>query len=100
MRFNSVITLRDVSVTIDENGGAVSTFTDSVVFANLYTIGASTWVAARAAGLHADAEVALRSADYGNQQRVVIDEIEYEVERVSNEGEFTRLMLERRLRNA
>lgn len=98
-RFDSVAVLRRVGVTLDAAGNPTETVTDREVFVNRYTVGLSTWLAARNAGLHADSEISLRSLDYCGEQRVVLDDTEYEVERASNTGEFTTLTLMRRLVN-
>ena len=60
---------------------------------------AGAWAAALSAGLHADAEVELRSRDYLGEQELSMDGTEYEVERVQDYGEFCRLTLKRRLRS-
>ena len=97
--YSGVATLRDVSQARDGLGNFTVSYTDTQVFVNVYDVGLSTWMAARSAGLHADAEIQLRSLDYSGQERVLMDGIEYEVERVSDTGDFTRLVLARRLNN-
>ncbi len=99
MRFNSTATLIDAVVTLDSTGNPVEVIAESPVFVNKYVVGATAWFAAREAGLKADAEVSLRTCDYDGQERLLMDGIEYEVERVSDNGEFTRLTLANRLAN-
>lgn len=73
---------------------------ESVIFANPYSVGSNAWMAARSAGLHADAEIQVRTFDYSGQQIVEIEGVEYDVERVATSGDFTRLTLKKRLSNA
>lgn len=100
MNFSDVAILREVTNTSDSAGNFTETHTDTDVFVNVYQVGLSTWLAAQSAGLHADAEIQLRTLDYSGQQRVVLKGIEYEVERVEGTCDFTRLTLRRRLNNA
>ena len=95
--FNAVASLERVSIAYDGAGNPTETVSSRDVFVDRYSIGAATWLAARAAGLHADVELSLRSCDYQGEQRLSMDGIIYEVERVSDRGEFTRLTLARRL---
>lgn len=69
------------------------------VWANRRKIGSSTWLAARSAGLHADASVQIRSFEYDGQEDVEIAGIEYTVEKAVRYGEFTVLTLAKRLPN-
>lgn len=66
----------------------------------MFSIGTGTWLAARSAGLHADAEIQVRSVDYSAQNIVVMRGEDYTVERASDTGEYTRLVLAKRLSNA
>lgn len=100
MRFNATATLYHEATTQDASGNTVpSKGEPSEVYANVYEIGLNSYLAAQASGLHADAELQLRSADYGGENVVEFDGKEYMVERVSDTGEFTRLTLARRLGN-
>ena len=95
--WNCTADLETMTTTLNDEGVPVETAVPKTVCVNKRTIGATTWVAARSAGLKADAEISLRSCDYDGQQRLVFDGTEYEVERVSNTGEYTVLTLKRRL---
>lgn len=68
-------------------------------FCNPFTIGSATWASVVDAGLRADAEVQLRSVDYGGEDEAVYRGREYDVTRVVDSGEFCRLTLGRRLSN-
>lgn len=101
MRYNSVATLSKEVVVSDERGNLKPVKGEpNDVFTNTYDIGMSTYMAAQEAGLHADAEIQLRTADYDGENIAEIDGIEYTVEHVQTEGEYTRLILARRLSNA
>ena len=98
MRFDSVATLfKEVTETDERGNMRVVKGESSEVFVNRYTIGLSSYMAAQEAGLHADAEVQLRSVDYGGEDIAILDGTEYTVERVSDSGDFTTLTLAKRL---
>lgn len=100
MRWDSTITLTSVSVEVGDNGVPTETVTTTCSWCNRHRVGSSAYFAARSAGLHADAVVELRSAAYSGEQQATLDGVPYEVEGVSEEGEFVRLTLRRRLRSA
>ena len=99
MRYAKDITLIAVKSSQMDNGSWSEVLEEKQTFCNPYAIGTSAYMAAQVAGLHADAEVELRSCEYDGQQRAVIDGIEYSVERVLEKGEFTRLTLSKRANN-
>lgn len=100
MRFNAIAALCKEGTAQDSIGNTVPTVGEPrEVFANVYEIGLNSYLAARASGLHADAELQLRSGDYDGEEIVLFGGNEYTVERVSDSGEFTRLTLARRLAN-
>lgn len=99
MRFNSECTLVTLTQTKDEEGNAVYEQQETEVFCNEYSVSTSSFMAAQSAGLHADAEVEIRSCDYEGQEIAVLDGTEYNVERVERTGDFTRLTLAERLTN-
>ena len=98
-RFASTAVLKAVAVSVNPDGSTSEEETGRQVFVNSRRTGATAWAAARSAGLHADAEVQLRSCDYAGEQQLEMDGGEYEVERVRDDGEFTMLTLKRRLRS-
>lgn len=99
MRFNSQITLVSVNLVQQANGSFKETETKTDVFANRRSIGASVWAAERSIGLHADAEVQIRTCDYNGAQNAILDGTEYSIERVSTSGDFCILTLTNRLAN-
>lgn len=97
-RYADTITLLEYEVETDSHGNAVQTVSSSrEVFANRYTMGTTAWLAARSSGLHADCEYQLRSCDYAGEQRAIVNGVECEIESAQDTGEFTRLILKRRL---
>lgn len=99
MRYNKDIKLISVLHTQKADGTWAESETILPTFCNQMTIGTSAYMAARISGLHADAEVQLRSCEYSGQQRAELDGVEYTVERVLDTGEFTRLTLTKRASN-
>lgn len=101
MRWNKVATLMKVATFRNAEGVPDERVeSETTVFANPRSIGAEAWSAARSVGLHADASLQVRSPEYNGENRCVVDEVEYEVERAYDTGEYTTLTLKRRLRNA
>lgn len=98
MRWASLIGLVSVSIEIGPDGGAREARSVRRAFCNEMSVGASTWSAARSAGLHADARVRLRACDYRGEPSCELGGVEYEVEQVLAQGEFCDLVLRRRLR--
>lgn len=97
-RFADVITLEEYEVSTDKRGNAVQTLVSSRdVFANRFSMGTTAWLAMRSSGLHADCEYQVRSCDYAGEQRAVVNGVRCEVESAQDTGEFTRLILKRRL---
>lgn len=100
MRWDKVAELYTAETAVNDEGDHYELDKDhSVVFANSRNMGLETWAAARSYGLHADASVQVRSQEYAGQNRCIIDEVEYEVERSYDTGEYTTLTLKRRLSN-
>lgn len=99
MRWAAIAKLVDVAEEQRADGSFAETRTESEVYANVRRIGASAWFAARAAGLHADAEIQVRSCDYAGQASCEVDGVEYEVEAARVSGEWCLLTLKRRLRS-
>lgn len=99
MRWAATATLVDVSEEQQADGSFRETRAESEVYANVREIGTASWLAARAAGLHADAEIQLRACDYAGQSSCSVGGVEYEVEGARLSGEWCVLTLKRRLRS-
>lgn len=98
-RWSETVELIGITETLNDEGSPIEERIVRKIYCNPFTIGANTWLAARSAGLHADAEIEVRSNEYFGEQAAKYRGIEFEVERVNNTGEFTRLILARRLSN-
>lgn len=99
MRYGEVVALTSVRTVQREDGSFTEVRESRGVFANPYSMGATAYMAARSAGLKADAEVQLRTCDYKGEQECVMRGLAYDVERAVDGGEFTTLTLKRRLRD-
>lgn len=99
-RYGKTVNLISVETTVDNDGSPIQRTKKTTVFANTFTVGTLSWVSAMAAGLNPDAEVQVRSLEYKGQEICELDGIQYDVERAAVNGEFTRLTLKRRQRNA
>lgn len=97
MRWADTAVLRAMSVSYDAEGNPAYTADETEVFVNRYSFGASSYMAAKSAGLHADARIQLRTADYDGQEEVRFDGDVYLVEQVEQSGDLTVLDLARRL---
>lgn len=99
MRFNAECVLIALTQTQDAEGNAMYEREETESFCNMYSVSTSSFMAAVSAGLHADAEIELRSIDYDGQPIVELEGVEYNVERTENTGDLIRLTLARRLTN-
>lgn len=98
MRWAATATLVGVSEAQRADGSFSEGREEREVFCNERSVGTSAWLAARAAGLHADAEIELRACDYDGQSSCTLRGVEYEVESARSTGETCTLTLRRRLR--
>ena len=99
-RYADTRTLEEYGVEGDGNGNAVQTCTSSrEVFAIRFSVGTSAWLAMRSTGLHADCEYQVRSCDYAGEQRAVVNGVHMDLEVAQDTGEFTRLVMKRRLQS-
>ena len=99
MRFNAECILIELEQTQDDEGNASYERIETEAYCNEYSVSTSSFMAAKSAGLHADAEIELRSIDYDGQPIVELEGVEYNVERTENTGDLIRLTLARRLTN-
>lgn len=99
MRWGETITLIADSEPVQNADGSwtAGERVETEVFCNPYTVGLESWlVSNRDLGLHADAEVQVRTAEYGGQGTAWYHGGEYTVERATVSGEFTNLQLGRK----
>lgn len=98
VRWDAAVELWFAVPTIADDGSAAEGERGRrAAFANVRSVGASAYMAARAAGLHADAEVQLRSCDWGGENRARLRGGDYDVEAARTSGDHVFLTLRRRL---
>lgn len=99
MRWDSYATLQRVATEQQPDGSFKESVEETGAYVNRTSMGATAWLAARSAGLHADATVQIRTCDYAGQEQLVMDGTTYGIEKAQAKGEITTLTLSRRLRN-
>ena len=100
MRYSDTAVLSGVDAVKRPDGTFDEVKSARSVYVNEYALGAASYLAARSSGLHADAELQLRTCDYAGEQECVFHGTVYDVERSRSAGDFTVLTLKRRLRDA
>ena len=93
MRWNEEAVLRAVALESDGEGNQTESVEETGVFCNRYAYGASSYLAAREAGLHADARIQVRTADYAGQAECELRGEIYQIEDVEEKGDLTLLSL-------
>ena len=102
MRWDSVITLRDIetNVVIDDEGNEVETDPiDTQVFCNVRTIGIETWATAAQLGPKPELQVEVRTIDYHGETQAVFKGREYDLSYSSARGDNTILTYATHARN-
>ena len=102
MRWDSVITLRDIetNVVIDDDGNEVETDPiDTQVFCNVRTIGIETWATAAQLGPKPELQVEVRTIDYHGETQAVFKGREYDLSYSSARGDNTILTYATHARN-
>lgn len=102
MRWDSVITLRDIetNVVIDDEGNEVETDPiDTQVFCNVRTIGIETWATAAQLGPKPELQVEVRTIDYHGETQAVYQGREYDLSYSSTRGDNTILTYATHARN-
>lgn len=98
-RYSDVITLRNVTHEVDEQGSVKPVYEDTEVFFNKYSVSLQQRLAGAAEGLQGMIEGQVRSFDYDGQELALIDGVEYTVNDTNDTGEFCVLTLSKRLAN-
>lgn len=102
MRWNSVITLRDIEATmaVDAEGNEVEGEpVDTQVFCNVRSIGIETWATAAQLGVKPELSVEVRTIDYAGQTQAVYQGREYDLSYSSAYGDNTVLTYATHARN-
>lgn len=95
-RYKDTCTLIGKTYGVDSEGVPTETQTRFKAFCNSYTIATQAWATARLANYDADEEIQLRSCDYHGEPDVVYRGRAYSVIQRMDQGDFTRLILQRK----
>lgn len=102
MRWNSVITLRDIEsgmVVNDEGAEVEAAPVDTQVFCNVRSIGIETWATAAQLGPKPELQVEVRTIDYAGQTQAVYEGREYDLSYSQTRGDNTVLTYATHARN-
>lgn len=89
MYFSDKITLRTESITYDDYGAPVTSYTGVDVWANKKSVKRSEFYAANANGIDLTVTFEVHTEDYDGQKNILFDGKEYVVVRTYQEGEGT-----------
>ncbi len=92
-RWNETCTLVGKTYKVDDEGVPQPTDSKTEVFCNPRTVGAHTWSSMYEIGISVDAQLQIRSCDYGGQRDVFYRDKWYSVETVQEQGDFCTLTL-------
>ena len=81
-RYDAVCTLVAEHMAKDSRGIVKTTETERDVFCNVFSMGDAAFYAATAAGIHPDARLQIRKADWQGERKVVFEDVNYYVSRV------------------
>lgn len=95
-RFKDTCILIGKTYGVDGEGVAGETQTRFKAYCNSYTVATQAWATARLANYDADEEIQLRSCDYHGELDVVFRGRAYSVMQKMDQGDFVRLILQRR----
>jgi hypothetical protein len=97
MRFDAVIDLVSITYTEDDLRQQIEIPTSRTVYANEFSVGATEFYAAGKAGLKPDRQYQLRSCDYEDEARAVVNGTEYDIVRANRRGEWVVLTMMRKV---
>ena len=87
MFFSDSITLRKETVTLDEYGDKVTSYADTVVFADIKSAARSEFYSATMAGIKIDITFAIHAEDFSDQTVVLYGSTQYNIVRTYKKGE-------------
>lgn len=102
MRWDSVITLRDVvtnSYVTNEGAEVEGEPVDTQVFCNVRSMGIETWATAATLGPKPEIQVEVRTVDYAGQTQAVYNGREYDLSYSTTRGDNTILTYATHARN-
>lgn len=81
-RYDAICALVAETMAKDSKGIVKATETSRNVFCNVFSMGDAAFYSAVAAGIHPDARLQIRKADWQGERKVVFDGVDYYVSRV------------------
>ena len=102
MRWDSVITLRDVEANMvvdDEGNEHEGEPVDTTVFCNVRSVGFETWATAAQLGIKPELQVEVRTIDYHGETQAVFRDREYDLSYSNTRGDSTILTYATHARN-
>ena len=97
MLFKEVIRLVDFTTTQNEQGDTIREKTYTDIFANRKAVRQSEFYQAMSSGLRPLFVFEIRSFEYGGQDTVVYDSVEYNILRTYDKGEILEIVLQGRV---
>ena len=94
MNFNDVITLINVTLTLDDINQEIEEITENVVFANRNSIAQNEFFQAGRDGIKSAFRFDINTLDYNNETKIVYNDETYYVYRVYEKGDYTELYVE------
>jgi len=93
MFFRDTVTLKAVTVTVNDLGNPIDSETSSTVYADKQEISQSEFYQAFAAGLKPELKFVIRAIDYSNQDKLTYNSKNYKIIRTYNkDGEMLELI--------
>lgn len=96
-RFKETCQLVSRTYVVDGEGVPQESERRFKAYCNSYTVATQAWSTAKLASYDADDEVQLRTCDYHGEREVVYRGRAYTVAHVMDQGDFTRLLLSRKV---
>ena len=96
MSFNDVITLINVTLTLDDINQEIEEITENVVFADRKSIAQNEFVQAGRDGIRSAFRFDINTLDYNNETKISYNNEIYHVYRVYEKGDYIELYVEAR----
>ena len=95
-RYHETVELLTKTYEADDEGVPQETVKRFKAYCNSYTVATQAWSTAKMANYEADDEIQLRTCDYHGELDVVYRGREYSVFQKMEQGDFTRLLIQRK----
>ena len=94
-RYHETVELLTKTYEVDDEGVPQETVKRFKAYCNSYTVATQAWSTAKMANYEADDEIQLRTCDYHGETDVVYRGKAYSVFQRMEQGDFTRLLIQR-----